>query len=131
MELVYGMQKFSNNSAELLQCLKIHGGSADWMLRLQATYPAFSTPDTGGVLVRMEGVTEVHLRRLDGPGVLHRRAVAVIKINASTSEVRANANLPGSGQPCQVSKQGSAWSAVHEARLHQQLPSWAQHFESI
>ncbi len=47
---------------------------------LQASYPAFGSP-------HMEAVTEVHLRRLDVPGVLHRRAVAVIKIKASCAEV--------------------------------------------
>ena len=54
---------------------------------LQATYPAFGTP-------HVEGVSEVHLRRLDGPGTLHRRAVAVIKINASCSEVQPSPVQP-------------------------------------
>ncbi|KAK9862967.1 hypothetical protein WJX84_003842 [Apatococcus fuscideae] len=49
---------------------------------LRASYPAFGTP-------HVEGVSEVHLRRLDGPSTLHRRAVAVIKINASCAEVSA------------------------------------------
>ena len=65
------------------ECTFKYHRNDDGMLLLQATYPAFGTP-------HVEGVNEVHLRRLDGPGTLHRRAVAVIKIHATCAEVSAD-----------------------------------------
>ena len=54
---------------------------------LQALYPPFSV----GLGLRPgaaePAVTEVHLRRLDRDGMLHRRAVAVISIDASPEQV--------------------------------------------
>lgn len=52
----------------------------------QASYPAF------GVEVQLEAgaleaLGEVHLRRLDSPDLLHRRAVTVISIEATPQEV--------------------------------------------
>ena len=48
-------------------------------LRAQATYPPFVV---GGVAA----VSEVHLRRLDRSDRLHRRAVAVVSIDATPEE---------------------------------------------
>ena len=36
----------------------------------------------------MKALSEVHLRRLDSPDLLHRRAVTVISIDAHPQEVR-------------------------------------------
>ncbi len=38
-------------------------------------------------------MTEVHLRRLDREDMLHRRAVAVISIDASAEQVAMSQNL--------------------------------------
>ena len=46
----------------------------------QASYPSFDVR-TGSSLV--DGDMEIHLRRLDEPHMLHRRAVASINIEAS------------------------------------------------
>ena len=38
----------------------------------------------------MKALSEVHLRRLDSPDLLHRRAVTVISIDAEPQEVRVH-----------------------------------------
>lgn len=50
---------------------------------MQASYPAIGTAKKS----LLEALTEVHLRRLDTNDTLHRRAVAVIAIEASLEEV--------------------------------------------
>ncbi|KAK9823512.1 hypothetical protein WJX72_003333 [[Myrmecia] bisecta] len=52
---------------------------------LQSSYPAFGVgwKRVGG----MSALSEVHLRRLDGDDFLHRRAVAVIAVDASPADV--------------------------------------------
>ena len=50
---------------------------------MQASYPAIGTAKKS----LLEALTEVHLRRLDTNNTLHRRAVAVIAVEASLEEV--------------------------------------------
>lgn len=63
----------------------------------QALYPPFSVGlgPGGGLQAAGSGcepaVSEVHLRRLDRPDMMHRRAVALISINATPDEVRPRA----------------------------------------
>lgn len=64
----------------------------------QALYPPFSVglSPSGGVQsattsrASEPAVSEVHLRRLDRPDMLHRRAVSLISINATPDEVIYN-----------------------------------------
>ncbi len=50
---------------------------------VQASYPAIGSAKKS----LLEALTEVHLRRLDTDDTLHRRAVAVIAIEATPEEV--------------------------------------------
>lgn len=50
---------------------------------MQASYPAIGSAKKS----LLEALTEVHLRRLDTDDTLHRRAVAVIAIEATPEEV--------------------------------------------
>lgn len=50
---------------------------------VQASYPAIGTPNKS----LLEALSEVHLRRLDTTDMLHRRAVAVIAVEATPEEV--------------------------------------------
>lgn len=52
---------------------------------MQASYPAIGAAKKS----LLEALTEVHLRRLDTHDTLHRRAVAVIAVEASPEEVHA------------------------------------------
>ena len=61
---------------------------------LQALYPPFSVGLGPRPAAAEPAVTEVHLRRLDREGMLHRRAVAVISIDASPEQV-GTLVLPG------------------------------------
>ena len=58
------------------------------LLYLQALYPAFAEGPRSTV-AELQGVLEVHLRRLDGNDYLHRRAMALISIEASHADVWA------------------------------------------
>ena len=54
---------------------------------MQASYPAIGNAKKS----LLEALTEVHLRRLDTDDTLHRRAVAVIAIEATPDEVHPSA----------------------------------------
>ena len=56
-------------------------------LGAQASYPAFGV-EAALEAGAMKALSEVHLRRLDSPDLLHRRAVTVISIDARPEEVR-------------------------------------------
>ena len=55
----------------------------------QASYPAFGV-EAALEAGAMKALSEVHLRRLDSPDLLHRRAVTVISIDARPEEVRVH-----------------------------------------
>ena len=58
-------------------------------LGAQASYPAFGV-EAALEAGAMKALSEVHLRRLDSPDLLHRRAVTVISIDARPEEVRVH-----------------------------------------
>lgn len=70
-------------------------GSAD----PQASYPPFQVGARPTIFNGMPAVSEVHLRRLDRPERLHRRAVAVISINAPLQDVRRAPDPPALTPP--------------------------------
>lgn len=76
----------------------------------QASYPAFGVEaqlEAGA----LEALGEVHLRRLDSPALLHRRAVTVISIEATPQEARRAA--------------GATW-LMRRADALLPKPSWRQ-----
>ena len=60
----------------------------------QASYPPFQVGARPTIFNGMPAVSEVHLRRLDRPDRLHRRAVAVISIDAPLQDVRCPPGPP-------------------------------------
>lgn len=84
------------------ECIKVGCLNAEKICGTpQASYPAFGM-DEALEASALRSLSEVHLRRLDSPDLLHRRAVTVISIEATPQEVLRNPVhlLTGCASPC-------------------------------